>query len=81
MDGAQLSAEDEYHAGVCFGFIGGTVQGLNTMKVSCPPRSATLNTMVRVYLAYMNKHPKSLDFDRSAGVYGAMKDAYPCPSR
>ncbi|MGI4828062.1 MAG: Rap1a/Tai family immunity protein [Janthinobacterium lividum] len=66
---------------VCFDFIGGLVQGLNTLRVSCSPSTATLNTMVRVYLAYMERHPKALDSDRSAGGYGAMKEAYPCPNK
>ena len=67
-----------YQAGVCYGFIGGVVQGLNTMQVSCPSSAATLNTIVRVYLTYIESHPKALGLDRSAGVYGAMKEVYPC---
>ena len=73
-----LDIDESYQAGVCFGFIGGIAQGLNTLKVSCPPSTATLNTMVRIYLVYVEKHPKVLDFDRSSGAYGAFKEAYPC---
>lgn len=82
LDGERLTDPEEmYDAGQCFGFIGGIAQGLNTLKVSCPPRAATLNTMVRVYLTYVEGHPKVLDFDRSSGAYGAFKQAYPCPKK
>jgi hypothetical protein len=35
-------------------------------------------TLVRIYVAYMDKYPKLLDEDRGIGVWGALASAYPC---
>jgi hypothetical protein len=38
-----------------------------------------LGTLARVYVAYMEKHPKLLDAYKSEGLFDALVDAYPCP--
>ncbi|MBB5066131.1 Rap1a/Tai family immunity protein [Granulicella mallensis] len=73
-----LDSVDLYDAGACYGYIDGITAGLTSMRVACPT-DAALGTLVRVYLVYMEKHPKTLDFAASAGVYGALQEAYPCP--
>lgn len=40
--------------------------------------TATLGTVSRVYVAYMEKHPKLMDEHRSEGVRQALSDSYPC---
>jgi Rap1a immunity proteins len=41
--------------------------------------NGTLGTMVRVYIAYMEAHPKIMDEPRAIGVQYALFDAYHCP--
>ena len=76
-----LTIEQSYQAGQCAGYIDGLTAGLLTQRVTCPPSSVTIGTVIRVYIVYVDAHPKVLDFAASSGVYGAMKDAYPCPAK
>lgn len=76
----RLDDGESYEAGECYGYIDGLAAGLATMQITCP-RNATMGTMIRVYLVYMDKHPKVLDYAASAGVYGALQEAYPCPAK
>lgn len=39
---------------------------------------ATLGTVIRVYVTYMEKNPKLMDDLMIVGVMRALKDAYPC---
>ena len=41
----------------------------------------SLGTLVRIYVDYMQKHPKMMDSERRLGVYAAMLQAYPCPAK
>ena len=76
----EVDGGDLYDAGACHGYIDGVSGGLISMRASCPG-NATLGTMIRVYLVYVDRHPKVLDFAPSAGVVGAMKETYPCPTK
>jgi hypothetical protein len=40
--------------------------------------SASVATMARIYVAYMQKYPKLLDQVKSLGLLDALMDAYPC---
>jgi len=73
----KLDELDTFEAGTCRGYIDGISSGLISLGVTCPG-NATMGTMIRVYLVYVDKHPKVLDFPPSAGVYGAFEETYPC---
>ena len=38
-------------------------------------------TIVRVYVAYMKEHPKDLENFESIGLYGSLKEAFPCVAK
>ena len=40
-----------------------------------------LGTIVRVYVAYMQKTPKEMDEDKHVGLLHAIVGAYPCPTK
>jgi len=42
-------------------------------------KDARVGTIIRVYVAYMEKNPKLLDDWKIGGVIAAMKDSYSCP--
>ncbi len=41
--------------------------------------SASVATMTRIYVAYMQKNPKFLDQPKSLGLLESLMDSYPCP--
>jgi hypothetical protein len=67
-------------AGICLGYISGVAEARMAAKNLCAT-SATTATMVRVYVAYMDKYPKLLDGPRWVGVGLALEDAYACPAK
>ena len=72
--------EDSSNFDNCTSYIAGYIESDNGIS-SCPPDGASLGTMFRLYLAYMDKHPKLLDAYRISGIRSAMREAYPCPVR
>lgn len=38
-------------------------------------------TVIRVYVLFMDKHPKLNDEESKSGAYLALLDAYPCPAK
>ena len=74
---------DAQNASFCIGYIGGF---LDAFTFSRPPhticaRGAVMSTVARVYVAYMQKHPKELDDEMSIGLHNAVLESYPCPSK
>jgi len=70
---------DDVQVGVCLGYLDGYTAGLaEGSKVVCASQ-ATFGTMARVYVAYMEAHPKLLDAPKNIGLFLALQDAYPCP--
>lgn len=57
------------------GFLEGNMYGGSTICAD----TATLGTLMRVYVAYMDANPKVMDEPKSVGVYLALAIAYPCP--
>jgi hypothetical protein len=83
MDGERNYIEVE--AGVCGGFVQGvsnTVSLLsNDLKKDakfCKPATVTYGQLVRIVVKYLKDNPKLLDMDRTALVWFALSDAYPC---
>ena len=61
----------------CMEYVAGYVDGLRLSKSVCPG-DAHNDTMERVYVLFMEKHPKFLDEHRSRGLYAALAEASPC---
>ena len=77
------SAVHDYQASAkCLAYLDGFTDGLNfTTNVVCV-EGASLGTLARIYVAYMQKHPKMMDDSKSIGVTLALVDSYPCaPSK
>ena len=64
----------------CFGYIGGYADGLNVLKEQVCLHGASLNTIARVYVLYMQKNPKLMDEGRALGLLLSLKSSYACPS-
>jgi hypothetical protein len=65
-------------AGVCIGFLTGFVEAARERFGFCV-KDTTINTLARVYVAYMDKNPKLFDENEGITVSLALVDAYPCP--
>ncbi len=64
----------------CVAYIGGFLDGLEMANShAICTRNATMGTIARVYVAYMEKNPKDLDVEMPVGMLNAIMGAYPCP--
>ena len=79
--GRPADYNEAFDAGVCIGYVSGLTQGSRSLGLTCPPPGSTIGTLIKEYILYMDSHPRVLDFDRSAGVNGTLKEAYPCPAQ
>jgi len=61
----------------CIGYVSGFSDSA-TGEHFCAS-DATMGTIVRVYLAYMDKNPKMFDLPRGIGLELALRESYPCP--
>jgi hypothetical protein len=79
---------DAFKAGECFGYINGFGDGTGSIA-PLPPSvnwrgrgycytNASSVTLAKVYLAFMEKNPKYLDYDEGKTLLLALHDAYPC---
>jgi len=71
----------------CFGYIDGFLDGVSSQA---SPRNqvdmtkaycftdTSVDTLIRVYLAFMEKNPKYLDEAKGKSLRSALHDAYPC---
>ena len=64
-------------AGRCLGYVQGLAIGAYAKPFMCN-ESATVETTIRVYIAYMDKNPKQRDEQEAIGVVHALSEAYPC---
>jgi len=74
------SGADYYFGAHCVGYIDGFIDGILVISPSPPicPVHASMGTMVKVYLAYVQQHPVLLDKPAYEGLFAALSDAYPC---
>ncbi len=70
---AELASSTYY-----FGYIGGYIDGLNRLADQVCVRGAGVNTVARVYVAYMQQNPKLMDEGRALGLLLALKNGYAC---
>lgn len=78
----KVTTEDVTESAYCRGYFQGfedTVQVYGSAGVCLA--GTRLGTIIRVYVAYMGKHPKLLDDLEIAGVIEAIHETYPCPEK
>jgi hypothetical protein len=76
---------DEFNAGVCKGFILGSLQVhslyTDVYKVKgfyCVPENASIGQLVRITSKYLKTHPENLHLGAAVSVHNAMIVAFPC---
>ena len=78
VDSSGPPTVDNIEGKVCeayiLGFIDGVVVGDKTICVN----GATPETLARVYVTWMENHPKLMDEPKRAGLYQALAVEYPC---
>ena len=72
-----VNSQVAFDGGSCAGYISAMSDTLMTNHAFCPTNT-TNGTLVRVYIAYIDKNPKMLDESRGNGVVAAFEDAFPC---
>jgi hypothetical protein len=79
-DSPSPSNQDITPAQSCISYISGFIDGLalGGDNFICA-ESATMNTAIRVYVAYMDKNPALMDQPKWAGLYQALAVTYHCP--
>ena len=81
--GAAYSGNGEHCLGYAEGFLDGMgsemlrLHDKNTHEAPCY-REIRIDTVIRVYLAFMEKNPKYLDYAEGKTLRMAVDDAYPC---
>ena len=80
MDSQTATTHDISEGMVCSAYLMGFLDasGMFPNNSICADE-ATLGTVSRVYVAYMEANPKVMDQPKAVGVYEALAIAYPCP--
>lgn len=73
---------DTLNAHFCASFVEGFISGLHVSDDKVCVRSEDNRaTLVKVYVAYMDKNPRLLDSTADVGLYLALKEGYPCAAK
>lgn len=64
----------------CTSYINGFIEASLSLGDCLLPEGSN-GTIVRKYVAYMERNPKLLDEDRVVGLRAALRNRYPCPPR
>jgi hypothetical protein len=75
MDSPTAEMNDIAEGRVCMAYIDGVTSGDNSICAD----SASMGTLMRVYVAYMEKNPKMMDEPKNVGAHRAFAVEYPCP--
>ena len=78
--GANVTVDAEA-ASYCLGYFEGLTAFMDPTASGVCLNQATPGTLVRVYVAYMDKHPKAFDESKSAGAYFSSSNSLPVPRR
>ncbi len=62
----------------CFGYLSGYIDGLNVLKEQVCVHGASLATIARVYVIYMQKNPTLMEKGRALGLLLSLKSSYGC---
>jgi hypothetical protein len=78
-DAKSVSDSDFENSQFCAGYFTAFGDFIAMGHTSICVGEARLDTTIRVYVAYMDKHPKLMDDPMILGVVLALKESYPCP--
>ncbi len=86
VDHRRASDADYAASFSCMFYIDGFVSGYHMAtppgaRSFCVPRGVNNGQLVRVYSAWLNKHPEKLHEPKDATAVWALMDAFPCGSR
>jgi len=81
MDSAPANASDPSFDLYCAGYFEGFSDVATLNETSLCIKNARIGTLIRVYVAYMDKNPKLLDSPKIIGVIFALKESYTCPAK
>ncbi len=81
IDDPNAPMSDFAAGSLCVGYIDGFTDGLEMAGRGLCLSGANLGTMARVYVAFMEKNPKLLDVEQSAGLAKSLMDSYPCKTK
>jgi len=79
MDHPDDPSANTVEAVVCISYFEGFIDGKSATGHGPCLGSASYEAVVRVYVAYMEKHPEVMNKDNRVGVILALGGAYPCP--
>jgi hypothetical protein len=72
---------DDIQGVACLSYVAGFIDGINRQEPHICFGKATGGTVARVYVAYMDKHPKLLDDAAVEGLELALVESYPCTTK
>lgn len=80
VDEGNARDDDQVEASYCAAFMAGFTEGLTVAgdRKLCTV-DATMGTIARVFVAYMDAHPKNMDEIRTVGLINALIEKYACP--
>lgn len=81
MDGVHADPSDSSFDLYCAGYFEGFSDVVTLNESSLCIKNARIGTLIRVYIAYMEKNPRYLDSPKIIGVIFALKESYACPSK
>lgn len=76
-----MNSDAMLDAGTCVGYIDGFTDVVAAGSTTVCLQPTTIATLARVYIAYMDAHPKAFDVRRGVSLALALTDAYPCPAK
>jgi hypothetical protein len=81
MDKTSSAESDLSDANQCMDYMTGFSDAVELTTAPICIENASLGTLVRIYVTYMQAHPKMMDTEERFGVYGALSQAYLCPKK
>ena len=79
MDHPNDNSANAYQAAICVSYIEGFMDGQDAAGKGACWMSASYETIVKAYVAYMAKNPKIMEMDRRVGLTLALGSTFPCP--
>jgi CTP synthase (UTP-ammonia lyase) len=85
----QIEIPTDFHSGVCWGAFGTIQKAISVVPYSfpkegpllgvCAPENSTRSQLIRIFIAYTERHPEKLHKDYFFIAIAALKEAFPCP--
>ncbi|MGA3081415.1 MAG: Rap1a/Tai family immunity protein [Terracidiphilus sp.] len=85
----QIEIPTDFHSGVCWGAFGTLQTAITVVPYSfpkegpllgvCAPEKSTESQLIRIFIAYTERHPEQLHKDYFFVAIAALKEVFPCP--